>query len=202
MTAKIKRFKNLILVILVVGVALLTGCGTNTGGETGLKEETGLNVSESQGVEAKATGTVKKVDSSTGKVTIASEDGSEIVLDVPSEELLANLASLVNETGAEITVDYDTNTKTVLNVHNQAETQDQATAKTSGTLKAIDTTDGTVTIVSKSGDELVFKVTDKSKILVNGVRPNLNQIADKIGSEVNVEYDAEMKTVTAIIIQD
>lgn len=195
---KNKKFV-VILAVSVLGAVLLTGCGAGAGGETGLKgkaESTG-----SQAVEAKATGTVKKVDSAAGKVTITTEGGADLVLDVSSKEMLANLAGLVNKTGTQVTVDYDTGTKTVTNINTQAETRAQATATGSGTLKAVDAATGTVTIATKSGGELVLKVTDESKILVGGSRATLVQLAAKIGSGVSVDYHAETKTATSVNIQ-
>lgn len=80
----------------------------------------------------------------------------------------------------------------------QTEAQSQTTAN--GTLKAVDATAGTVTITTEKGDELVLKVTNKSKFLVGGSSSTLAQLADKKGSGVSVEYLAESKTVTSVSI--
>lgn len=87
-----------------------------------LNEEPGSSVTESPNTEVTVTGTVKEADVTTGKVIIVSEDDSEIALDVPSEELFAELVGFAEE-GTQITVEYNDATKTVTNVISQADTQ-------------------------------------------------------------------------------
>ncbi len=72
-------------------------------------------VTENPDVVAQVTGTVKEADVTTGNVIIVSEDGYEIVLVVPSEELLIELAGY-SEEGSQITVEYNDADKTVINV--------------------------------------------------------------------------------------
>lgn len=86
---------------------------------------------------------------------------------------------------------------------NEEETgESQATATASGTLKTISTNDGTVTIATESGDELVLKVTSESKILISESLLPIAQLDTVIGSKVSAEYHTETKTATVINIQD
>jgi ABC-type oligopeptide transport system substrate-binding subunit len=78
----------------------------------------------------------------------------------------------------------------------------QATTTASGTLKAISVADGTATIATESGDELVLKVTGESKILASKSISTLTQLDTVIGSKVSVEYDTETKTVKSLNIQN
>ncbi|WP_181482177.1 hypothetical protein [Tepidibacillus sp. HK-1] len=80
--------------------------------------------------------------------------------------------------------------------------ESQAIATTSGTLKAINAVDGTVTIATESDNELVLKITSGSKIFVSESLPPLTQLDTVIGSKVSAEYHAETKTVMVIYIQD
>jgi hypothetical protein len=77
-----------------------------------------------------------------------------------------------------------------------------ATTTASGTLKAISVADGTATIATESGDELVLKVTGESKILASKSISTLTQLDTVIGSKVSVEYDTETKTVKSLNIQN
>lgn len=81
-----------------------------------------------------------------------------------------------------------------------AETQTTTTA--SGTLKAVDASDHTITIATENDDELVLEVTDKSKIFMDESLVTDAQLVNKIGSEVIVEYYDGTKVVTAVSIQD
>ncbi len=162
---KVKSRLYWIISVLVVGIVLLTGCGSVTGEEAGFSDdggyieegtefdgetgasatenpdesglsddggyieevpefngETGASVTESPDTEVMVSGTVKEADAATGKVIIVSEDGSEITLGVPSEELLDELAGFAEE-GTQITVEYNDATKTVTNVTSQADSE-------------------------------------------------------------------------------
>ncbi|MFZ7104933.1 MAG: hypothetical protein ACOWWO_20025 [Peptococcaceae bacterium] len=187
----------IVIVISMIGAALLTGCDSEVREETGLKSKAEL--SDSEAVEATVTGNVKEVDGAAEQVTITAEDGAELVLKVASRELLDDLDGLTRESGLRVTVDYDKETKTAVNVSTTGETR--ATINTGGILKAVDAAAGTIIIVTQSGDELVLKVTEESKI-VSGSLLTLAQLAAKIDSQVGVEYYFETKTVTVIDIQD
>lgn len=86
-------------------------------------------------------------------------------------------------------------------VNDSTQSETQAEDTVSGKLKAVDAAAGTITITAQSGDELVLKVTDESKILVDGSSSTLAQLAAEIDSGVDVEYDAETKTVTSVSIE-
>jgi hypothetical protein len=74
-------------------------------------------------------------------------------------------------------------------------------ATVSGTLKAVDVNAGTVMIATISGDQLLLKLTDESKIQIGGSASDLTQLAAKIDSKVNVEYQVEANAVTVISIE-
>lgn len=74
-------------------------------------------------------------------------------------------------------------------------------ATTSGTLKAVDVEAGIVTIVTVSGDELALKFNDQSKIQIGGSPSAITQLAAKIDSKVDVEYQGEGKTVVVINVE-
>lgn len=131
---KNKKFM-VIMVILVLGAVLFTGCGTGAGGETGLED---------------------------------------------NPEVTDSAASADEEQAGE----------------------SQATATVSGTLKTINAVDGTVTIATENGDELVLNVTSESQIIVSESLTTLAQLENVIGSKVSLEYHAETKNVTVISIQD
>ncbi|HHV63548.1 MAG TPA: hypothetical protein GXX46_00495 [Peptococcaceae bacterium] len=83
----------------------------------------------------------------------------------------------------------------------QNEAQSPAVVTTDGTLKAVDAEAGTITITTQDGNELVLKATEESKILFDDSQSSDAQLADMIGSEVNVEYQEESKNVTSIRIK-
>ena len=76
-----------------------------------------------------------------------------------------------------------------------------ANATASGVLKAVDVDAATVTIATANGEELVLKVNEQSKIQIAGAPSDLAQLATKIDSNLNVEYQPETKTLMAITIQ-
>ncbi len=87
-------------------------------------------------------------------------------------------------------------------VDEEATAEDQATITASATLKAVEVDAGTITIVDQSGDELVLKVSENSKMLLGESLSTLAELATVIDSEVDIEYHAETKTVMAISIED
>lgn len=80
--------------------------------------------------------------------------------------------------------------------------ESQAIATANGTLSTINAADGTVTIATESGDELVLKVTSESKILVSESLSTIDKLDALIGSKVSAGYHAETKTLAVINIQD
>ncbi len=77
----------------------------------------------------------------------------------------------------------------------------QTFANADGTLKSFDAKTGLITLTTQSGEELELKLTDGSKILISTTPATLAELANIIGSEASVEYDAEAKTVTEIDIK-
>jgi hypothetical protein len=62
-----------------------------------------------------------------------------------------------------------------------------------GTVKAVDTANGTVTLTTKGGSELVLHLASDSAISVRGSQGNLAALSGNIGAEVMAKYNAETK---------
>lgn len=148
---------------------------------------------------AAVNGTIKAVDTTTGAITIVAKDGTEVTLKVESDSKLmmtgtmTTLAALKSMVGAEVTAEYSQRTKAIANL-NARLTGEQATS-VRGVLKAVNTAQGTVTIVASDGGEVVLNVTGASSISTEGSAGSLASLASKIGSEVTVQYNAQTKTV-------
>lgn len=80
--------------------------------------------------------------------------------------------------------------------------EDEELARFSGILKAADSAAGTATVINENDGELVLQVDDKTRILEGETQINLIDLANKIGSEVIVEYDEQTKLITIICAQD
>lgn len=84
----------------------------------------------------------------------------------------------------------------------QTETQEQDTVVAAGTLKAVNTDDGIITVETENSGDLELQIVGTSEILLGESVATLTQLTDKLDSEVNVEYDAETKEVTVLNLQE
>lgn len=141
-----------ILAVLILSAALLTGCSDGTQGESGLEGEN--NISGTSADEGQTAGGGEDVVPTGEGTTAGSQEGSG-----------------------------------------------QTFASADGTLKAFDAKTGLITLTAQSGEELELKLTDGSKILISTTPATLAELANIIGSEASVEYDAEAKTVIEIDIK-
>ncbi len=153
---------------------------------------------------ASAAGVLKAVDVAAGTVTITAQPEADVVLRVTSDTKvlvngsLSTLASLAANIGAQVTAEYNVQTKMAISVTAQGQAQAQATASISGTLKAVDVVAGTVTIATQTGADVVLKVAADTKLLLKGPVSTLASPAAIIGSQVQAEYSVQTKIATSI----
>ncbi len=77
--------------------------------------------------------------------------------------------------------------------------QPKGQAMVVGTIKAVDSANGTVTITTRSGNEIVLHVASDSGINVGGQTVGLLGLAAKVGADVTTEFNAESKQATQIV---
>ncbi len=77
----------------------------------------------------------------------------------------------------------------------------ETTATVGGTLKAVDSDAGTVTIATENDGELELKVNDQTEIKIGESPASLVQLADEIDNGIRVEYDAETKILMSANIE-
>ena len=142
-------------------------------------------------------GTVSAVSIPARTITIVTESGTEVTLQVDrSVAIQVNLAAKI---GAWVTVEYNTETGTVTRIEILVEVSPQKVSA-SGTLKAVHLQEGTITIGTEEGD-ITLKVVSGTQLRVDGTIPTLATLATKIGSRVTVEYNAEMKVAFKVRVE-
>jgi len=77
--------------------------------------------------------------------------------------------------------------------------QPKGQAMAIGTIKAVDSANGTVTIATRNGNEIVLHVASDSGINISGQKVNLTSLAAKVGAEVTAKFNAESKQTTQIV---
>ncbi|MBI4197661.1 MAG: hypothetical protein HY533_00950, partial [Chloroflexi bacterium] len=144
-------------------------------------------------------GEIKSVDVSKGTVTIKTDAGASVTLKLGKEAKLnldgvtSGPAGLEGKAGARIKVGYDANTGQLKELKEKTEVE--AEASVTGTLKVVSPSEGTVTVTTAAGAEVVLKVASSSKVMVNGTLSTLGGLKQMIGSEVTLEYEQETKVV-------
>ncbi|MBI2866927.1 MAG: DUF4382 domain-containing protein [Chloroflexi bacterium] len=161
--------------------------------------------------QAMAVGVVKAVDTANGTVTITTKGGNEIVLHIASDSQLkvrnekASLASLAGNIGAEVTTEFNVETKRanqiVARADDKAKAEVGAELSLSGTIKAVNTSAGTVHIESDSGPDVILKVDSDSKLQLDGSGTSLLTLAGRIGARVQATYDATGHAVEGLQAQ-
>ncbi|MBM3924368.1 MAG: DUF4382 domain-containing protein [SAR202 cluster bacterium] len=76
--------------------------------------------------------------------------------------------------------------------------QNRGQALVTGTIKSVDTANGTVTIVTKSGTDLTLHLFSDSAITVKGSSSTASQLNGKVGAEIIAEYNAETKAAKEV----
>ena len=151
--------------------------------------------------EASAEGTLQAVDVAASTITIAVRAQERIVLKVGADTQIkvdgaaSTLADLATKTGAHVSAKYNAETRAASAVN----VQTQGKASVSGALKAVSIAGRTVTIATASGD-LVLKVTGESKITVGRSASTLAGLLGLLGSNADVTYNVEAKTVVRLAI--
>ncbi len=75
------------------------------------------------------------------------------------------------------------------------------TSSVSGALKAVNVLQGTVTITTQSGADLVLSTSAATKVTVNGAVSTVAALATKIGGQVTVQYSVQTNIVTSIDVK-
>ncbi len=114
-----------------------------------------------------AEGVIQSVDTEKNQITIQLEDGSTLVLNLNSEARVwvndteASLADL--QPNMRVRVEYDLRSMNVLEVKAEAE------ARVEGTVKDVNTAQGTITIVGEDGQEVTLTVTEDTRVHIRGL---------------------------------
>jgi len=141
-------------------------------------------------------GTLKAVDIPAGTITITCDSGADITLSVAAE---VSLASLATKVGSQVTVRYNTETGEVININIEGESQ--AKINVSGTLKAVNLAEGTITITTSEGDDIILSISSSTEIRLGGAISRPLSLVTHIGSELEVEYNADTNTAISINIE-
>ncbi len=181
------------------------------------KEVKELDAKLKAGTSASVSGVIKAVNPAQGTVTIATQSGQDVVLNVTANSsVVANgtigtTADLASRLGAQVTANYDAQTKTATNVSaqgqaqaqtsTQTQAQAQAQASASGSLKAVNVLAGTITVATQGGADLVLNVSGSTKMTLNGSVSTLASLAASIGSKVTVDYSAQTNAATSVSAQ-
>ncbi|MBI4310256.1 MAG: hypothetical protein HY681_00635, partial [Chloroflexi bacterium] len=151
---------------------------------------------------ATVSGVIKAVNPAEGTVTITTSSGQEIVLNVTAASSLvadgtiSTLVSLATSVGAQVTAQYNAQMRTATSIN--AQTQGSAFASVSGTLKAVNVLNNTITVTSQAGADVVLNVSAQSRVLLNGSATTVAALATSLGSQVSAEYNAQTKTAAQV----
>ncbi|MBM3944519.1 MAG: DUF4382 domain-containing protein [SAR202 cluster bacterium] len=158
------------------------------------------------GIYLNIAGVIKSVDSANGTVTILTDTGAEVVLKVNANSrvnlggsLLSGLLSLNGEVGSRIEANYDARSKVAARIDAESKSNVDTDVAVNGSLKSVDRLNGTITIVTGGGSELVLKLSSTAGIFVNGASSTMAELAARAGSNVTVRYNRE--TAAAIEVR-
>jgi len=177
--------------------------GTGTSGQTGATPTPTASIGGS--ASASLSGTLKAVDAVQGTVTVTSQSGADVVLKATGDTTATlngstvTLVTLAANIGAQVNVSYNTQTNAATSI--SAQGQASASATVSGTLKTIDVVQGTVTIVTQSGVEVVLKYTNDTKATFNGAAASITYLAANQGSQVAAKYNGQTNVATSLEAQ-
>ncbi|MBI4336358.1 MAG: hypothetical protein HY683_00815 [Chloroflexi bacterium] len=134
---------------------------------------------------AKAEGTIQTVDSAKGELTLTLANGATLTLTLDNgtrievNDKAATVADL--RTNAVVQVEYNTQTSVAQQV--EAETR----AEVRGSITAVDGALGTITVTTKSGQQVVLKISDTTRVKVRGLLFGL--LGLRAGMTVEAAYD-------------
>lgn len=152
-----------------------------------------------------ATGQLKAVDTSKGIITLANQAGQEttLFLDSGSRVMvngsLATLGQLKSTLGSEVTVEFGQRSKTVAQMNARGVARQAATV--TGVIKVSNPAQGTITIVTRGGNEITLNITAASSIVADGSISSPASLKGKEGSPVTIDYDAQTNTAMSIKTQ-
>ncbi len=75
-------------------------------------------------------------------------------------------------------------------------------ALVSGTIKAVDLGAGTVTVLTKSGQDITLRLASAGGVLIDGSNAAASDLQSAVGSQVNVGYDAATNTIASVTVGD
>ena len=180
--------KNCVLAIIV---AITMALGTGTGA---------LAQTESPAV-AEIEGNITTVDTAANIVTITSDNGTAVTLNVTDrteiEALGKESATLDDlEVGQRVKAKYETSTMNALEI----EVEEVEATKIEGEITALDSANKTITITPKQGAAVTLTIIDKTEIEVWGKEPAGFQDL-KLGDWVKAEYNPITKEALEIEVR-
>lgn len=157
---------------------------------------------------AVAAGTIKAVDALNNGITVMTKGGSDLALQVAADSNLkvagseTTLANLAAQVGAQVTVQYNAETKAVSRLVAGTDGKARAQAATvldiRGTIKSVDAAKGTVTIIADSGASVVVKVASDGEIRLGGAKVSVSGLGARIGSRVETELNASRGAASTV----
>lgn len=161
--------------------------------------------------EAVIGGTVKSVDEANGTVTISTPSGNEITVQVTSNSTLklrgseVKAAALSGDLGADVIVQFNAETKAITDLSAKADAKAKAELGSkldlSGTIKSVDTANGTITITTGSGADVVLKADSNAELKIGGSTAKIADLGSKIGAKVESQYDGDAKSVGSLTVK-
>lgn len=156
---------------------------------------------------AEVEGTISSVDADAGTVTIVTEDGAELTLDVTDstrvkiERILFGLIGL--DEGMAVEVRYDRTTGEALEIRvegkERSQSEEKDEAKVTGTVAGFDSEAGEVIIALDDGTSITLLLRAGTEIEVNGLDDEQLPLADLLdGQRVKVKYDSENLIISEI----
>ncbi|MBI4338686.1 MAG: hypothetical protein HY680_01890, partial [Chloroflexi bacterium] len=154
---------------------------------------------------AAVSGTLKAVNEGASVITVAPQTGSEVVLKVSANTKIlvggkaSALAALVALVGSRVAVQYDAQTSTALAVEASGGAF-PTNAHLEATLKAVDQTNGTVTITSGAGVDIALKVDGLTRLTLDGAATTLAALSGQVGARAVADYVVQAQTATLIAV--
>jgi DNA-binding beta-propeller fold protein YncE len=156
---------------------------------------------------AEVDGTIDSIDTKANTVTILTEDGAELILDITNntkvkiEGVLFGLTGLSEEMA--VKVKYDSATGEALEIkaeeRERHRTSEKDEAQVTGTVNIIDSDSGEVTITLDNGRTIILTLGAETEIEVDGADQDSLGLVDWLdGQRAKVEYDAETRVISEI----
>ncbi len=148
-----------------------------------------------------AIGTLRGISTSDFSINMTSNAGADIQLRagidrkyVLNGTFAKGIGALTQSTGQPAAALYDAATKTVVQIQVGA----PIGGLLSGSLKAVNLQNSTLTVTNTAAREVVVPVAPNTKITVDGAVAQLDSLRDRLGSPIDVAYD--LTTTTAYVV--